>query len=212
MALHEGWWMLNRGDGWCMPPGTTWGTDGTWAYRDAHGLSNEEMVAHGFDDYLWSIGAVPVAEMCARVEAAEKKLADVMAKGAELYEEGKRIAHASEAIVRRAEAAEKDADTWKRRAELLMERHRGAAFHAFLCCHPQKSFDKRKHLEAASVRSAFRAIRDHLNGSRTWEGCAACQYEAKVQQSQGDTLFPETSVVWQRLDAAVEAEKEQAHE
>jgi len=106
MALHEGWWMLNRGDGWCMPPGTTWGTDGTWAYRDAHGLSNEEMVAHGFDDYLRSIGAVPVAEMCARVEAAEKKLADVMAKSAELYEEGKRIAHASEAIVRRAEAAE----------------------------------------------------------------------------------------------------------
>ena len=143
----------------------------------------------------------------ARTEVAEKKLADVMAKSAELYEEGKRIAHASEAIVRRAEAAEKDADTWKRRAELLMERHRGAAFHAFLCCHPQKSFDKRKHLEAASVRSAFRAIRDHLNGSRTWERCEACQHEAKVQQSQGDTPFPETSVVWERLDAAVEGEE-----
>ena len=107
----------------------------------------------------------------------------------------------------RAEAAEKDADTWKRRAELLMGRHRGAAFHAFLCCHPQRSFDKRKHLEAASVRSAFRAIRDHLNGLRTWEGCEACQHEAKAQQSQGDTPFPEASVVWERLDAAVEGEE-----
>jgi len=66
----------------------------------------------------------------ARAEVAEKKLADVMAKGAELYEEGKRIAHASEAIVRRAEAAERRADKWPGIAERLAE---ALSEHMVLC-------------------------------------------------------------------------------
>jgi len=66
----------------------------------------------------------------ARTEVAEKKLADVMAKSAELYEEGKRIAHASEAIVRRAEAAERRADKWPGIAERLAE---ALSEHMVLC-------------------------------------------------------------------------------
>lgn len=71
MADKKRWWMLDRGDGWCMPPGTTWSTGPLWEYAERHGIARQAW-GEKRDAYLRSVGAVPIAEMCDRAEAAEK--------------------------------------------------------------------------------------------------------------------------------------------
>jgi len=64
-------WFLQRGAGWVMPAGTSWGTVGLRRFAEKQGLTDPFAPAT-CDLYLRSIGAVPFDEYVTRAECAER--------------------------------------------------------------------------------------------------------------------------------------------
>jgi len=63
-------WFLQRGEGWVMPAGTSWGTESLRRFAEKEGLA-EALAPATCDLYLRSIGAVPFDEYVTRAESAE---------------------------------------------------------------------------------------------------------------------------------------------